>query len=73
MQDINEFEEYQVNEADIDKVLQYLRLKNPDATPEDAISYLKQYAQLIHEAGHVLKDEDLRKLYDNFRNGDIEA
>lgn len=72
MPDVNEFKEYHASEADIDKVLHYLRLKDPNATAEDAISYLKQYAQLIHEAGHVLTDEDLRKLYEKFRSGDVD-
>lgn len=71
MPDVNEFDEYEVSEADVDKVLHYIRLKDPKATPEDAIAYLEQYAKLIHEAGHVLSDEDLRKLYDQFRSGEI--
>lgn len=72
MSDINEFEEYELSEADIDKVLNYLRIKNPNATPEDAIAYLERYAELIHGTGHVLSDEDLRKMYEKFRSGDVE-
>jgi len=73
MSDISEFKEYHANEADIEKVLHFLRLKDPAATPEDAIAYLKNYAQLIHDAGHVLRDEDLRELYDKFRKGEIDV
>lgn len=67
MSNENEFEEYQISEADIDKVLHYLRIDDPNATPEDAIAYLEHYAELIHDAGHVLSDEDLRKLYVQFK------
>jgi hypothetical protein len=71
MPDINEFEEYQLSEADIDKVLSHLRAKDPAATPEDAIAYLERYAKLIHDAGHVMSDDDLRKMYESFRDGEV--
>ena len=71
MADMNEFEEYEISESDIDKVLDYLRLKNPQAAPEDAIAYLEQYAKLIHQAGHTLDDKALRELYEKFSSGDL--
>lgn len=71
MADMNEFEEYEISESDIDKVLDYLRLNNPQATPEDAIVYLEQYAKLIHQAGHILDDKALRELYEKFSSGDL--
>lgn len=60
-------QEYQMSEADIDKTIAYLRTINPKhATPEDAIAYLKSYQAKFHALGHVLTDEELQQLYDEF-------
>lgn len=71
MPDVDDFEQYQITEADIDKVLNYLLIEDPTATAEDAIAFLEHHAQLIHEAGHVLDDKKLRELYDKFKAGDV--
>ncbi len=67
MTDFTKFDEYELNEEDIDKVLNYLKLVDPEnATPENAIDFLEYYQSLFHEAGHISKDEDLEKLYKAF-------
>ncbi len=67
MKDFTQFDEYELNEADIDKVLNYLKIVDPDnATPENAIDFLEYYQSLFHEAGHITRDEDLEKLYNEF-------
>lgn len=60
---------YELNEADIDKTIAYLKTIDPDhSTPEDAIAYLEYYQTVIHQLGHQLSDDDMQKLYDEFAN-----
>lgn len=69
MTDANNFEEYQISESDIDKVIAYLKTIDPEnATPENAIAFLGYYAKRFHEMGHVLSDDQLKHLYDEFTN-----
>lgn len=72
---MDNFEPYELNEADIDKTIAYLKTIDPDhATPEDAIAYLEYYRTVIHELGHQLSDKELSQLYDDFsakRNQDL--
>ena len=64
---MDNFEPYELNEADIDKTIAYLKTIDPDhATPEDAIAYLEYYRTVIHELGHQLSDKELSQLYDDF-------
>jgi len=73
MKDEKIFEEYQIDESDIDKIIAYLKIVDPEnATPENAISFLKHYAKRFHEMGHVLSDEQLRDFYDQFKNNKLD-
>lgn len=73
MADTNNFEKYQINETDIDKVIAYLKIIDPEnATPENAIAFLEHYSKCFHEMGHVLPDDQLKDLYDKFRNNKLD-
>lgn len=62
-----DYQEYEISEADIDKTIAYLKTIDPEhATPEDAIAYLQYYQAKFHALGHVLSDEELQQLYDEF-------
>tara|TARA_B100001245_G_scaffold236497_1_gene227770 strand:- start:4803 stop:5021 length:219 start_codon:yes stop_codon:yes gene_type:complete len=62
-----DYEAYEINEADIDKVIAYLKTVDPEhATPEDGIAFLEYYQTVFHELSHTLSDEEMRKLYDEF-------
>lgn len=64
MTDFRKFDDYELNEKDIDSMLNYLRIFDPkNATPENAIDFLEFYRTAIHEIGHEATDEDLKKLY----------
>ena len=64
---MSDFKPYQMNEADIDKTIAYLKTIDPEhATPEDAIAYLEYYQTVIHELGHQLSDDELQQLYEEF-------
>ena len=73
MTDTNNFEDYQISEADIDKVIAYLKIIDPEnATPENAIAFLEHYSKRFHEMGHVLPDDQLKHLYDKFKNNKLD-
>jgi hypothetical protein len=60
---------YELNEADIDKTINYLKIVDPEhATPEDAIAFLEYYQSVFHELGHKLTDEEMQNLYEEFAN-----
>ena len=64
---MSDFRPYEMNEADIDKTIAYLKTIDPEhATPEDAIAYLEYYQTVIHELGHQLSDDELQQLYEEF-------
>lgn len=64
---MSDFKPYEMNEADIDKTIAYLKTIDPEhATPEDAIAYLEYYQTVIHELGHQLSDDELQQLYQQF-------
>ena len=74
MTDVKNLEQYQINEADIDKVIAYLKTMDPEkATPENAINFLEDYAKHFHELGHVLKDDEFKELYDKFKNNKLDS
>ena len=57
---MSDFRPYEMNEADIDKTIAYLKTIDPEhATPEDAIAYLEYYQTVIHELGHQFSDDEL--------------
>lgn len=54
--------DYQINEQDIDSVLRYLKVNDPEnATPEKAIEMLEQLQAGIHMLAHT-NPELLEKL-----------
>ena len=64
---MSDFKPYEMNEADIDKTIAYLKTIDPEhATPKDAIAYLEYYQTVIHELGHQLSDDELKQLYEEF-------
>jgi len=66
---VADYQEYEMSEADIDKTIAYLKTVDPDnTTPEDAIAYLKYYLAKFHALGHVLTDEEMQQLYNEFAN-----
>jgi hypothetical protein len=72
MADTEEFKQYELTDEDIEKVINYLKIVDPEnATPENAISFLEQYAVKFHLLGHMLSDADLRELYEKFKNNDL--
>lgn len=68
MTDFNEHEEYEINEKDIDSILNFLQIFDPEnAKPEKAIAFL-QYLRLgVHEIAHS-NPEKLEELYGKFKN-----
>lgn len=60
--------EYELNEQDIDSVIRYLKIYDPDnATPEKAIAMLEDLQSGIHMLGHS-NPELLEKLYKDVKN-----
>ncbi len=67
MVDLSKLEDYEINEKDIDSMINYLRIFNPEmATPEEAISFLEYLRVGVHEKAHNASDKDLKKLYESF-------
>jgi len=61
-------DEYELSEQDIDKMLNWLRIFDPDnATPEQAIAFLVDARVSIHEYAHN-KPEKIEELYKNFKS-----
>ena len=68
-----DFEPYEMSEEDIDKTIVYLKtLGYENPSPEDAIAYLEKYQAKFHALGHVLSEEEMKQLYDEFANGKSE-
>lgn len=58
---------YQINEKDIDSVLNYLKIHDPEnATPEMAIAFLEHFKVKFHELTHS-DPEKLNELYKEFK------
>jgi len=73
MTDTDEFKEYELTDEDVEKVVNYLKVVDPEnATPENAIAFLEHYAARFHTLGHMLSDADLREMYERFKNNDFE-
>lgn len=73
MADVDEFEQYEISDEDIDKVIAYLKTIDPEqATPENAIAFLEYYAAKFHMLGHMLTDDQLHELYEKFKNNDLD-
>ena len=61
-------DEYELSEQDIDKMLNWLRIFDPDnATPEQAIAFLIDLRVSIHEYAHINPDK-LEELYKKFKS-----
>jgi hypothetical protein len=55
--------DYEINEKDIDSVIRFLKIHDPEnATPENAISLLEELNAGIHKMSHT-NPELLEKLY----------
>jgi hypothetical protein len=60
-------DEYELSERDIDKMLNWLRIFDPEnATPEQAIAFLTDARISIHKYAHD-KPEKLEELYKKFK------
>jgi len=69
-----DFQPYEMTEEDIDKTIIYLKtLGYENGTPEDAIAYLEQYQAKFHALGHVLSEEEMKQLYDDFANNRFDS
>jgi hypothetical protein len=67
MSNTNQFKDYEMNEADIDKAIHILSVFDPDnATPENAIDFLEWLRTGVHEMAHSKTPEELQKLYEQF-------
>ena len=61
---------YEINEKDIDTVLNYLKIHDPEnATPEMAIAVLEFYKTKFHEMAHTDLDK-LEEIYEKFKKED---
>lgn len=59
---------YQLNEKDIDGVLNYLKIHDPEnATPEMAIAFLEFHKTKFHEMAHIDLDK-LEEIYKEFKS-----
>jgi hypothetical protein len=60
-------DKYQINEKDIDSVLNFLKLTDPEnATPEMAIALLEYLQEKIHDLNHT-KPKLLAEMYEQFK------
>jgi hypothetical protein len=60
------YKDYEINEKDIDSVLNYLRIFDPEhATPENAIDFIEYLRTGVHEIAHN-SPERLEELYAAF-------
>lgn len=58
---------YQINEKDIDSVLNYLKIHDPEnANPEMAIALLEFYKAKFHEMAHTDLNK-LEEIYEEFK------
>ncbi len=54
---------YQINDADIETTIRYLKSQNMPCTKEDAIKHLEEKAALAHMAAHkIVEDEQSGKI-----------
>ncbi len=67
-------EDYEINEADIDKMIRYMQLERPEdtITPEMAIERLEQMHQNFHELAHT-NPGLLEKWYEAVKPADEET
>ena len=67
MTDISQYEDWELNEVEIDKAIHILSVIDPlNATPEDAIDFLEYLRTEVHMLGHAASDEELKNLYEKF-------
>ena len=58
---------YEINEKDIDSVLNWLKIDDPEnATPEMAIAILERLRVTVHMMGH-LDPEKLKEIYSDLK------
>ena len=57
------YQNYEINEKDIDSVINYLKIFDPErATPENAIDFIEYLRTGVHELAHN-NPEKLEQLY----------
>lgn len=62
---------YQINEKDVDAVLNYLKIHDPEnATPEMAMAFLEFFKSQFHELAHTDPDK-LEEIYKEFKQEKI--
>ena len=62
--------DYEINEKDIDSVINYLKINDPEnATPEKAIAFLEEMQSGLHMLEHT-NPELLDRIYDNIKKED---
>jgi len=67
MANVKDFEEYEMTDEDIDKVVRYLKTIDPDnATPENAIAFIEHFRIKLHMIMHELTDKQMLELYEEF-------
>ncbi len=60
--------DYEINEKDIDSVIRYLKIHDPEnATPEKAIAMLKDLQSFFHNMSHE-NPELIEKLYEELND-----
>jgi len=59
---------YEINEKDIDAVINYLKIYDPNnATPEMAIAFLEHFQAAFHKLSHT-DPEKLKELFEEFKS-----
>lgn len=67
---MHDMSNYEINEKDIDSVINYLRINDPEnATPEKAIAFLEELQSGLHMLEHTNPDL-LDKIYDDIKRKD---
>lgn len=67
MVDFRKLENYELNEADIDKAIHILSVfSHKDATPEEAIDFLEWLRVGVHEMAHDSEPKKLEELYKQY-------
>jgi hypothetical protein len=73
MADLGKFDEYEANEKDLDSILNYLRIFDPEnANPEQAVDFLVYLRTGAHVMAKGASDEELKNLYQKYKKKDVD-